>query len=75
MNKILETIGRARLEQSQYSFSIIVKPTLSASFDATPRHVAHVGSERYIKQMWKYFKKNRSKYEKDPVILPNIDSK
>lgn len=64
-----DTMGRARLEKKGDTWSILVKAKLEDKFNTIPRPVKHVGSEKYIKGIWRQMQRNRAKYEKDPKMM------
>jgi hypothetical protein len=67
---IEDTIGRARLEKKGDIWCILVKRKLEDKFDTLPRPVKHVGSEKYIKSIWRKIQKNHTRYEKNPKTFP-----
>lgn len=70
MKNIIETMGRAQLEKTNFGlYAIFVKKHLEDDINQTPRPVKHVGSEKYIMNIWNGMKKSRNKYEADPKYL------
>lgn len=62
-----ETYGRIMLIKKDTFWSIISKDKLEDSFDTLPRKVLHVGTPKYIQNIWNKMLKNPA-WLKDAVM-------